>query len=352
MFGLLVLVGLFVALTPGVFFRLKGSKKVSAAMHAVLFGVVVYVVSMFGVSIEGFQAGTDPICPPGSSYTDGLCRAKMTCPAGTKFDEETMNCIDIKRKPSMPTCPKGNVLSNNSCREFVVGSCPPGLNGPEDGQCMADPSCPGGSILTNKGRCETPFKPVVKPIDKPVKPVKPAQPGTPVIYGDSGDVPMADDYIRPKIQPTQPAFAPKIQPTQPGLAMAVLGADGLKITVGSVIACASSPGSFTVRNVFQRNDVFYVEGSPNGPIPAPTCKTAPNTGPSGGILGGIAGALGMGSGSGNMPTCPTTHKLVLNDGRNLANYGQSITTALCLSDRFPPVKPSCAFGKLVGNICM
>ena len=59
MFGLLVLVGLFVALTPGILFKLKGSKMAVAAMHAVLFGVVLYVVSMYGpsygVSLEGFQ---------------------------------------------------------------------------------------------------------------------------------------------------------------------------------------------------------------------------------------------------------------------------------------------------------
>ena len=56
MFGLLVLVGLFVALTPGILFKLKGSKNVSAAMHAVLFGLVVYVVSVYFVSIDGFTS--------------------------------------------------------------------------------------------------------------------------------------------------------------------------------------------------------------------------------------------------------------------------------------------------------
>jgi hypothetical protein len=158
MFGLLVLVGLFIALTPGVLFRLKGSKMGSAAMHAVLFGVVVYLVSMYGpsygISYEGFLAGTEPICPPESTYTRGLCRAQMICPRGTtKVDhQETIICIDPKRKSSKPTCPKGTVLSNNICRPIVVGKCPPELNGPEDGECMASPNCSGASHLV-EGRC-------------------------------------------------------------------------------------------------------------------------------------------------------------------------------------------------------
>jgi hypothetical protein len=107
MFGLLVLVGLFVALTPGVLFRLKGSKKMSAAMHAVLFGVVVYVVSTYFISFEGFQAGPSP-CPPGSTVSLGLL---------------SRVCI-IDEKPAMvvrsnatgkESCSKGTIFRNGSC---------------------------------------------------------------------------------------------------------------------------------------------------------------------------------------------------------------------------------------------
>jgi len=130
MFGLLVLVGLFVALTPGILFRLKGSKKVSAAAHAVLFGVVLYVVSMYGpsygLSIEGFQHEDDGprSCPPGSDGPDdnGNCisRVPAECTSGTLSGK---NCIT-----STPvTCPDGTLPDKNGkCKNVFPAFCPSG----------------------------------------------------------------------------------------------------------------------------------------------------------------------------------------------------------------------------------
>lgn len=124
MFGLLVLVGLFVALTPGILFRLKGSKKVSAAMHAVLFAVVLYVVCMYGpsygVRIEGFQ--------------------NSGCPGGTTFDS-----------------------ISNKCKGFILASCNNGTlsatNGKKcikSGQVVGDSYCPSYAdkpTPDNSGNC-------------------------------------------------------------------------------------------------------------------------------------------------------------------------------------------------------
>ena len=61
-----LLIGLFVALTPGILFRLpnKGSKFLVAATHALLFAVVVYLLRKY--QYEGFQdkAMPMPATPP------------------------------------------------------------------------------------------------------------------------------------------------------------------------------------------------------------------------------------------------------------------------------------------------
>jgi len=136
MFGLLVLVGLFVALTPGILFRLKGSKKVSAAMHAVLFGVVVYVVSMYGVSLEGFQ--NSPACGGTSTFANGMCMA--TTPA---------RCLSGTLKPNT------NVCFQNG-KSVGPPICPPNMQGPRSGVCTAaiPAVCGGGLTLTSNGMCK------------------------------------------------------------------------------------------------------------------------------------------------------------------------------------------------------
>jgi len=74
----LFLVVLFIALTPGVLFRLKGSKITVVVMHAVLFGLAAYLWE----SMEGFVVNPasrpDATCPTGSTltqvgYSDAKC---------------------------------------------------------------------------------------------------------------------------------------------------------------------------------------------------------------------------------------------------------------------------------------
>jgi hypothetical protein len=110
MFGLLVLVGLFVALTPGILFRLKGSKNVSAAMHAVLFGLVSYVVSVYFMSYDGFQTGPTPICPGGGVFVTGTkqCSIPIQCP-----DSYTFNGKECASTPI--SCPAPYILTNGEC---------------------------------------------------------------------------------------------------------------------------------------------------------------------------------------------------------------------------------------------
>ena len=57
-----LLIGLFVALTPGILFRLpnKGSKVAVAATHALVFAVVVYLLRKY--QYEGFQ-NAPPVTP-------------------------------------------------------------------------------------------------------------------------------------------------------------------------------------------------------------------------------------------------------------------------------------------------
>jgi len=136
MFGLLVLVGLFIALTPGVLFRLKGSKKVSAAMHALLFGVVVYVVSMYGVSIEGFQSSM-PACGGTSTFMNGMCVFTVPASCGIGTLDSGGNCLLNGRVFSMSICPRDMQKQGNVC----TGSRPP--------VCLA------GFYLTSDGMCKS-----------------------------------------------------------------------------------------------------------------------------------------------------------------------------------------------------
>jgi hypothetical protein len=150
MFGLLVLVGLFVALTPGVLFRLKGSKKGSAAMHAVLFGVVVYVVSMYGpsygVSIEGFQSSM-PACQGTSSFLNGSCVATTPamCTSGTLGSGG--KCLQNGKIVGMPVCPPNMQKQGGVCVATVPAVCPGGTKLTKDGMCQPiQPSSSGPAM--------------------------------------------------------------------------------------------------------------------------------------------------------------------------------------------------------------
>jgi hypothetical protein len=143
MFGLLVLVGLFVALTPGVLFRLKGSKKMSAAMHAVLFGVVAYIVSNYLISYEGFQPPpTGSPCPAGTSYLAKLkqCEGEGTCPDG--YEKNGRSCELYVQ----PQCPEGSQLDGERCKTTVSPICPSGFT-LASGSCRIPPSCPAGHTI-------------------------------------------------------------------------------------------------------------------------------------------------------------------------------------------------------------
>ena len=77
MFGFLVLIALFVAFTPGILFKLKGSKMVVAAMHAVLFGLV---VCLLRGSVEGFQEFDDESPDESPDDSDALYRPMYCFP--------------------------------------------------------------------------------------------------------------------------------------------------------------------------------------------------------------------------------------------------------------------------------
>jgi len=266
MFGLLVLVGLFVALTPGVLFRLKGSKKMSAAMHAVLFGVVVYLVSMYGpgygLSFEGFQAGPSP-CPGGTTFSNGKCLLKGSCVTGGTLVGG--NCV---LRP--PTCATGTLVDGQCINKPI---CPTfAKSGPDaDGNCNIPLGCPQGFRLS----------------------------GT-TCLPNSGNTTMPDVSMAPTT----------------GMPIA----SGLGRVEGPVHTSTNPWGATQPMNQ---------------PMNQPMPTIAPTIAP-----------------TGPPPQCPSTHTFTRNTGSNLANYGQNITTALCLSSNFPPVVPTCPFGKLVGNICV
>ena len=52
----IIMVAVFVILTPGVFFHVPGSKYVSALVHGALFAFVWYLISMFHPVLEGNAA--------------------------------------------------------------------------------------------------------------------------------------------------------------------------------------------------------------------------------------------------------------------------------------------------------
>ena len=158
MFGYLLLVALFVALTPGILFKLKGSKMDVAAMHAVLFGVVVYLVSAYFTSYEGFQyhelhsvsgpppcpvgsefkAGTDTTPPTCTSTIDAARSPEPTCPAGSEFKAGTLttpptctSTIDAARSPAPIIC-----HASAAARGFT-----PNLDGPPRAPLTAGPFC-------------------------------------------------------------------------------------------------------------------------------------------------------------------------------------------------------------------
>jgi len=215
MFGLLLLVGLFVALTPGILFKLKGPKMVVATAHALLFGIVAYVVSVYFMSYDGFQTGPTPICPSGttfSSYTK-LCTSPVVCPSEHTYSQQTGRCIKSSGPKQKPSCPAGFIQDSGMCFEFIEANCPGG--GRTDGDsCVIEPtSCPEPYVLT-RGDC-----------------IAPTQTTT---------------SLMPKIM--KPVFAKKVATVakKPTLLSSIADKNGNMINVGSIAACTGPKGIFNI----------------------------------------------------------------------------------------------------------
>ncbi len=120
----------------------------SAAMHAVLFGVAVYLVSMYGpgygVSYEGFQSNPSP-CPGGTKYIRKTqqCITSSTCPAG--YGKDGSLCI-LSVEPII-TCPDGSELEDGRCKSTASPLCSSNFNLTSDGSCSVPASCPAGYML-------------------------------------------------------------------------------------------------------------------------------------------------------------------------------------------------------------
>ena len=136
MFGLLVLVGLFVALTPGILFKLKGSKMVSAAMHAVLFAIAAYLVSNYVIRYEGFQTGPSPICPAGGMFLASTkqCSMAVQCPDGYQQVASENGSVSCS-KTATPVCPDPYTFSGTGCTSTPTSCAAPYVL--TNGECIA-----------------------------------------------------------------------------------------------------------------------------------------------------------------------------------------------------------------------
>jgi len=225
----LVLVGLFVALTPGILFKLKGTKMVAAAAHAALFGVVVYVVSSYFISYDGFQAGPQPICPSGTTYSDGLCRSSVVCPSGYTYARASGRCIKSAGPTQKPACPANTIMDNELCYEYMEVNCPSG--GRTDGDnCVIEPtSCPEPYVLT-RGQCITP--PQTKSMSMLQASKSTSFTKAPAKVGTS---------------------------TNASSVSSVTDKNGNTISVGSIASCVGAKGTFNIT-------VTRIESSPNSTI--------------------------------------------------------------------------------------
>jgi len=96
--GLLYLIALFVALTPGILLTLppKGSKLVVAITHGIIF-VLLFCMTYKTISrMEGFTPITDSAnivqpCQNGTSGANGTC---LTCYTGYRLNENSL-CVPI-----------------------------------------------------------------------------------------------------------------------------------------------------------------------------------------------------------------------------------------------------------------
>jgi hypothetical protein len=96
--GLLYLIALFVALTPGILLTLppKGSKLVVAITHGIIF-VLLFCMTYKTISrIDGFTPITDSAnivqpCQNGTSGANGTC---LTCNTGYRLNENSL-CVPI-----------------------------------------------------------------------------------------------------------------------------------------------------------------------------------------------------------------------------------------------------------------
>jgi len=96
--GLLYLIALFVALTPGILLTLppKGSKLVVAITHAIIFTLLFCMTYKTISRLEGFTPITDSAnivqpCVNGTSGANGTC---LTCYTGYRLNENNL-CVPI-----------------------------------------------------------------------------------------------------------------------------------------------------------------------------------------------------------------------------------------------------------------
>ena len=127
---------LFVVLTPGIILKAPGSKLQAAAIHAVLFGLVMYFVQM--LPLEGFQTATaavpvasgDPILPitnvtnPAVTPINGV----YTIAAGSTFTiggDPTLKLATATWRPSWATANIPECFNKAGCRITLPST--PGL---------------------------------------------------------------------------------------------------------------------------------------------------------------------------------------------------------------------------------
>jgi hypothetical protein len=96
--GLLYLIALFVALTPGILLTLppKGSKLVVAITHGIIFTLLFCMTYKTISRMEGFTPITDSAnivqpCQNGTSGANGTC---LTCYTGYRLNENSL-CVPI-----------------------------------------------------------------------------------------------------------------------------------------------------------------------------------------------------------------------------------------------------------------
>jgi hypothetical protein len=218
MFDLLILAGLFVALTPGILFKLKGPKMVVATAHALLFGIVAYVVSVYFMSYDGFQSGPTPTCPGGGVFVTGTkqCSIPIICPDGFQqivSENGTVSCS--MSQTTSPKCPDSYSFNGKECTSTPT-------------------SCPAPYVLTN-GDCIAPTQ-------------------------TTGGLGVLKAPVLKKMKP------PPKKPANISYLTSTTDKNGNTISVGSVATCTGPKGThhITVSQIESKPSSIVLRGTENG----------------------------------------------------------------------------------------